>query len=191
MKISSLTVSELACLERIVESGLQSFMAVGLALIEIRESQAYRLRGHETFEAYCQAAFGFTARHGRRLMSAAKTANQVAGAVGEAPRNELVARILAPVAEDVELLQSVRDRLEARGLSLSNAPGSVITQLLRRKIRSSPHEFHYVRAAHRDAGSDVCPSCGQRPHRYFYRPQEGGWICAHCNFPVRLVVSAR
>ena len=41
-------------LEAVIERGLGSFLAVGQALLEIREGGRYRERGFDTFEAYCE-----------------------------------------------------------------------------------------------------------------------------------------
>jgi len=191
----SITEGELAGLETIVRSGLQSFMSVGLALIEIRQTKGYQLRGFDTFEVYCQQTFNFTARHGRRMMVAAKTADQVAGVMGEAPANELVARVLAPIAGDAQALQSIKTRLDARGLKLSQASGGMIVALMRGGVRVHlrPHDRARTtplsRIAGHDRAPDVCPNCGERPMRYFYRQQEGGWLCSHCSRPVKLSVS--
>lgn len=63
--------SRLEHLEAVIEKGLNGFLEVGEALIEIRESRLYR-GTHGTFEAYCDARWGFTDRRARQLMAAAE-----------------------------------------------------------------------------------------------------------------------
>lgn len=48
-------------LEKIVETGLQTFVEVGQALMEIRDSQLY-LETHRTFEEYVRARWGWARR---------------------------------------------------------------------------------------------------------------------------------
>lgn len=66
-------------LEATIEQGKQTFVAVGIALLEIRDSRAYRLAGWDTFEAYCQERWGWTRRHANRLIGAAEVAGNLVG----------------------------------------------------------------------------------------------------------------
>lgn len=59
--------------ERIINEGKDTFVKVGLALLEIREKRGYKLRGFDNFESYCDSQFGFSRRHAYRLMDAAET----------------------------------------------------------------------------------------------------------------------
>src|SRR5215204_6956553 len=63
-------------LEDTIERGLETFVEVGNALLEIRESKLYR-ETHKTFAAYVKARWGFTASRARQLIAAAKTATVV------------------------------------------------------------------------------------------------------------------
>lgn len=76
----ALSKTRLAELETRVRDGLKSFVEVGNALIELREGKAYKTRGFKTFEDYCEKQFGFTDRHGRRMIAAAETAKAVEAA---------------------------------------------------------------------------------------------------------------
>ena len=70
----SLTVSEanrLTELETTIEKGLQTFVEVGNALLEIRDSRLYR-RTHSTFEQYVKERFKMTDRRARQLMDSAE-----------------------------------------------------------------------------------------------------------------------
>lgn len=58
--------------EDVIERGLNTFVDVGNALLEIRDSKLYR-ESYSTFEEYCQERWSFTDRRARMLMSAAET----------------------------------------------------------------------------------------------------------------------
>lgn len=168
-------------LEQIVRDGLQSFLAVGLALIEIRESYGYRLRGFGTFEDYCQEVFGFTARHGRRMIQAATTAREVAGATGATLKRENMARALAPVAGDPNALRHIKARLEGRGQSFGNASAAAVTGILR-EIHVLPRKPFAAKS-----GPAECPHCGETPRAY--RCVDGIWQCGSCGEQVYLRAS--
>lgn len=61
-------------LERVIERGLNTFVEVGNALMEIREARLYR-NTHGTFEAYCAARWNISDRRARQLMAAAEVVN--------------------------------------------------------------------------------------------------------------------
>lgn len=85
----------LADLEAVIKGGLQSFVEVGEALLEIRDSKLYRV-GFGTFEEYTRKRWGFTRQRGMQLMDAA----EVVRALPEMTTtvvNEAQARALAPV----------------------------------------------------------------------------------------------
>jgi hypothetical protein len=68
-ELTTTEVSRLESLERIIAKGMRSFVDVGLALAEIQGNRLYRDQ-HETFEAYCQERWNFTAARGRQLAGA-------------------------------------------------------------------------------------------------------------------------
>lgn len=84
----------LAELEDVIDKGKQTFLEVGDALLEIRDSRLYRAT-HHTFEAYCQERHGWSASRGRQLIAAARTVTDVTAAGLPAPRTEAEARRLA------------------------------------------------------------------------------------------------
>jgi hypothetical protein len=88
----------LASLEETIEAGMASFVAVGEALLEVRDSRLYRLN-YPTFEAYCKGRWGFSDRHARRLMDAAEVVAALpTGPIG--PVTESQARALVPVLRE-------------------------------------------------------------------------------------------
>lgn len=101
--IDVLTVQEAnrkAELEATIERGLQTFVEVGLALMEIREAGLFRPA--QTFEEYCNQRWGWTRRHANRMIASAEvTANL--GPVGPVlPATERQARPLTPLSPDLQ-----------------------------------------------------------------------------------------
>jgi hypothetical protein len=88
---------ELDRYEEVIQRGLQTFVEVGRALSEVRDLKLYREFG--TFERYLKERWGFSARHGRRLMGSARVvaniSNRGSGPNGPLPINEGQARSLA------------------------------------------------------------------------------------------------
>src|SRR5262245_34442237 len=80
----------LAELETVIDQGMRTFLDVGNALLEIRESRLYR-ETHDTFAGYGEERWSFTDRRARQLMSAAATGTRV-----PVP-SERHARALAPL----------------------------------------------------------------------------------------------
>ena len=62
-------------LEKVIDEGGRSFLAVGHALAEIRRDNLYRASG--TFEGYVKERFGFGRNYAFRLQAAAHCANAV------------------------------------------------------------------------------------------------------------------
>lgn len=62
--------------EQIIERGLSTFVAVGSALVRIRDGRLYR-QEYATFEVYCDRRWGFTDRRARQLMAAAEIGTTV------------------------------------------------------------------------------------------------------------------
>ena len=69
MTTGSLVSPRLSELETVIERGLKTFVQVGEALAEIRETRIYKpLYG--SFEAYCQERWGWNARRARQIIGA-------------------------------------------------------------------------------------------------------------------------
>jgi hypothetical protein len=56
-------------LEKVIESGVESFLATGSAMKEIRDQRLYR-EGHRTFESYLKTKWGFDRSYAHRLIDA-------------------------------------------------------------------------------------------------------------------------
>jgi hypothetical protein len=79
-------------LERRIQRGLDTFMEVGEALLEIRESRLYRIE-HGTFEEYCRSKWGMNPRYANRVIGAALVIENL-GPMGPNPTTERQARPL-------------------------------------------------------------------------------------------------
>lgn len=84
--------------EQRIERGLKTFIDVGQALAEIRDSRLYK-GTHGTFEDYCRDRWKMSDGRARQFMIAAETATNVAVEGLPAPTNEGQARALAAVPE--------------------------------------------------------------------------------------------
>src|SRR6266540_534193 len=79
-------------LEGVIRHGLSTFIEVGNALMEIRDSKLYRAT-HKTFDDYCRERWGFSDSRGRQLISAAKAVTAGNGFEGRpVPKTEREAR---------------------------------------------------------------------------------------------------
>jgi hypothetical protein len=89
-------------LEAIVTEGVQTFLRVGMALRALQERRAYLDQGHDTFEDYCRAKWGFNRAHGYRLINAAETVAALSP-IGDTPlpANEAQARALAAAPAEI------------------------------------------------------------------------------------------
>jgi hypothetical protein len=96
--VTDVATRRLAELEAVIEAGLQTFVEVGAALLEIRDGRLYR-ETHASFEAYCRERWNFTGRRGRQLIAAAEVGTVVP------IENEAQARELAPLLDDPDQLR--------------------------------------------------------------------------------------
>jgi hypothetical protein len=106
--------ARLAELEGIIE---RSFVEIGLALKEIRDSRLYRAT-HASFEDYCPDRWGWQASRARQLIGAAETVTKVTAAGLPAPANERQARALVPLKDDERAMLTVWRNAKARAEEL-------------------------------------------------------------------------
>ena len=95
--------TRLDALEREIERGLATFVAVGEALLEIRERRLYRAT-HLSFETYCLERWGFRRAHAHRLIQSARVL-QTLSPIGDKPVSEGQARELTPLLHQPEQLR--------------------------------------------------------------------------------------
>jgi len=104
--------ARLSALEQTVRDGLRDFRRTGQALSEIRDNGFYRA-AYESFEAYLQDRWGFTAPQAGRLIDASDVA-KVLDPLGIQPKNEAQARSYRAAAKVIEELEPEQQRVIAR-----------------------------------------------------------------------------
>lgn len=83
-------------LEREIELGMERFIAVGKALMQIREKRLYRV-GYATFDEYCQERWGMSKSNANRLVAAAEVTVNLTPIGVKTPTHESQLRPLAPL----------------------------------------------------------------------------------------------
>lgn len=197
MTLMKPTISQekLEKLESKVRSGMASFVEVGRSLAEIRDGGGYILRGFGTFEEYCVEVFDATDRHARRLIEGAQASVKVQKALGEAPRNEGVAREFAPIVDDPVVLGKVAAHLERKKIPIGKATAAAVAEAVAKVTgktkpagtngKSAPKAPPEVKLP---TLTDICPDCQMTPTNY--NRQDNGWHCGACGAPVLLGVIA-
>jgi hypothetical protein len=100
-------------LEGVIERGLQTFIEVGEALLEIRERRLYRESGYTEFDDYCRERWGWSETYATRNIQAAQVTQALP--YGDGPANEAQARELVPLLREdeaavVEVWRALRER---------------------------------------------------------------------------------
>lgn len=75
LKLSKHDAERYALLKDVLRDGMVVCFAVGAAMREIKERQFYVADGHETWEAFCDAEYGWTKRYCNQLMVSAEAIN--------------------------------------------------------------------------------------------------------------------
>lgn len=134
--MANITLSRLTECEQIIERGLNTFVEVGNALLEIRDSRLYR-DSHSTFEAYCQERWGMERRNAYRLIDAANVVQSVSNWTQILPTNEAQARPLTGLSpeEMTSAWQQVVDK---------SPNGKITAKLVEEVVENlrSPHVSH-------------------------------------------------
>jgi hypothetical protein len=113
--------ARLSELEKAISKGQKQFVAVGLALAEIRDAKLYR-GDFKTFAEYCETKWGWGKSHAYRLIEGAGIAKKMSP-VGDVP-SERVAREIAKVepARREEVLAAAGTNPTARSIREAAAP---------------------------------------------------------------------
>ena len=104
--------------EAVIERGLQTFVDVGNALLEIRDNRLYR-SGYSTFEDYCRDRWGFSRIHAHRLIQAAEVTGNLLPIGNILPATESQVRPLTSLEPE--------QQREAWRYVVENAPATGIT----------------------------------------------------------------
>lgn len=98
--------SRLQILESVIEKGKQTFIEVGKALLEIRETRLYRIN-YLTFETYCRERWNWGHSRVNQLMDAAEISTVVE------VQNERQARELTPLRDEPEKIKQVWEQAKS------------------------------------------------------------------------------
>lgn len=138
-------------LESVIERGVQTFVEVGLALMEVRDRRLYKEAGYTTFEKYCTGRWQFGRRHANRLIEAAGTVQALSddnhtGPIGPVPATESQARELTPLAkEDPDKARAVwREVNEPHNGKVTAAKVKQVVQRVRREPDPEYVDAEYV-----------------------------------------------
>jgi hypothetical protein len=124
--------------EETIAAGFQTFVAVGQALLAIRDERLYR-QTHATFEAYCRERWGMSRPRAYQLIEAAEVTTHLSTIVDTLPATEAQARPLTGLAPD--------DQRAAWQDAVATAPNGKVTAahvaaVVRTHQGAVPHVAH-------------------------------------------------
>jgi hypothetical protein len=193
--LTVMSEQELVTEEDIIRKGKDAFIDVGNALARVRDGRGYTMRGYKTFEAYCDAVWGFSDRHARRLMEGAETSQTIKEITGETPANEAVAREFSRIAKDRKTVERVAAKLKTHGgvgKATAEKVAAAVASVTHKAAPASngtPKPKPELAPAPPSTFTDQCPHCGMTPTTY--ARGEDGWHCGACEGAVFIgVVSA-
>lgn len=131
---ADLDTNRLAACERVIERGLNTFVEVGNALLEIRDARLYR-NDYATFEDYCRERWGFSRSRAHRLIEAAETRNILLPTGNILPQTERQARPLTALEPDLQI-EAWRRAVET---ALDTGITAKHVQEVVNEIRNKPH----------------------------------------------------
>lgn len=126
-------------LESVIERGLKTFVDVGMALLEIRDSRLYR-EDYSTFEDYCRDRWGFTRMRASQLIASYEVVNNVNNCL-QIPQTESQARPLTSLEPE--------QQREAWARAVETAPDGKITAAHVQEVVSRMREKEILSQAKR------------------------------------------
>ena len=130
IELSALTedeVERLVVCEQTIAEGLDTFLAVGNALLEIQRGKLYR-SSHRTFEGYCRERFQLKRQRAYELMGAAEVVNSLS----EISDKTEVMNNLSEISDKNEngtILSEISDKTENQALPARESHASVLAGL--------------------------------------------------------------
>lgn len=156
--MEDLTIVELGRLqdlETIIEKGLQTFVDVGGALLEVRDSRLYKAT-HGTFEEYCRKRWGMSKTHANRMIEAVRVADNLTP-TGVIPATERVARPLVSLSPEEQ-----REAWQlAKGTADSESRPVTARDVADAVYKLKPHKERLIDEDSEDDGADLplCAHC--------------------------------
>lgn len=179
----AMAMHELQHLEKIVKDGKNTFVNVGMALLQIRDGRGYKLRGFHNFEEYCDKTFELSRRHAYRLMEAIemlvdiKTVSNLVTIENENQAREVKKAGIPQVVE------KVKEALEKAGGDPAKALKNVLREEREKRAAEKPKVVQPRLVPHEDAEperpddrefettvrSNAPPAVAERPFMRCYR----------------------
>jgi len=133
--------SRLYQLEETIRQGLNTFVDVGSALLEIRDKRLYR-QEYSTFEEYCREQWGMQRAHAYRLIESAKVLNTLSPIGDILPATESQARPLASLEPE--------EQVEAWKRVITSTPeGNVTAKIVLKAVKEVEQERRQERRQER------------------------------------------
>jgi|SRR5215510_1234226 len=131
----------LAQCEGVIDRGMQSFVAVGKALLKIRDERLYREQ-YGTFEEYCRKRWKWGRQYVNRQIAAAEVSQNLVP-IGTTPQTESQARELTPLsAEQQRQAWTAALKLCANGKPTAREIAAAVDAMAPR--RPSPEEARRI-----------------------------------------------
>jgi phage N-6-adenine-methyltransferase len=133
--ITEIVTDRLLECERVIERGLNTFVEVGAALLEIRDSRLYK-DGYSTFEDYCRERWGMARNYANKMIAASEVVANV-GTNVPIPVNEAQVRPLVglPKEKQFDVWQQVVEQAQERKIT-----GAFVQEVVDRAAK--PHVSH-------------------------------------------------
>jgi len=124
-QLTAVEQSALRDLEATIQRGLDTFVEVGNALMEIRDKRLYRAE-FSSFETYCNTRWEFSKRRANQLIGAAQVIHALGTIVPTFPQNESQARPLTKLPPE--------RRAEAWQKAVATAQGEVTAEHVQKVV---------------------------------------------------------
>jgi hypothetical protein len=152
--LSIVETTKLKECEQIIERGLNTFVDVGNALLEIRDNKLYRIE-YPTFEKYCKERWNISKMHAYRLMdSATVIENFKSNQLVTFPTSESQARPLTKLKPE--------EQREAWQRVIENAPDTGITAKLVQSVVDEYDDDYF------DEDKQSCYTCIHSVHNSIF-----------------------
>ena len=189
-ELSVVEVQRLEALESVIDAGMQTFVHVGNALLEIRDNRLYR-NTHRTFEKYCRERWGVNSSRARQLIDAAEVVENLKSvtAVTLLPAVEKHARPLTSLPPEQQPAVWQRAVETAPNGKITQAHVQAVVDKHREEERTSSDEYCDEED---DQDSDYVYQGGLARCKYCWKihdkwepsadtPPSVRWVCEYCD----------